>query len=225
MADPVRKKALIDITNINEKVYDLIKDRIITHEYPPAYQLNIRKLQDELGVSNSPIVNALFRLSGEGLVEITSRKGTYVKDITEQDIYEIEELRTILECGAVDIISGDITDEQIEVLENLYKETLIPEKEFEYTRFMEKDRNFHLKMVEITGNQRLIDTYKRLNAHIQIARFEFAKQRKTPLPWTHQDHLGILKALKQRNPDKAKKAIVSHRVKSRDAFLGKTTSK
>ena len=50
---------------------------------------------------------------------------------------------------------------------------------------------------------------------------EFVKQRKNPLPWTHQDHLEIINALKQRDPEKAKQAIVNHRVKARDAFLGK----
>lgn len=220
MAEIARKRAIIDITNINEKVYELIKSRIICREYPPGHQVSIRKLQDELGVSNSPINNALFRLSGEGLVDITSRKGTYVRDITEKDIYEIEELRIILECGAVDIIAGKITDKQVEIIERRYKETLIPEAHFDYTKFMEKDSLFHLEIMKLANNQRLIDTYKRLNAHIQIARFEYAKQRKKPLPWTHGDHLEIISALKLRNPEKAKQAIVNHRVKARDAFLG-----
>jgi DNA-binding GntR family transcriptional regulator len=222
MVNPAPKKPLIDITNINEKVYELIKSRIICRDYPPGFQINIRKLQDELGVSNSPIINSLFRLSGEGLVEITSRKGTYVKDITEKDIHEIEEFRIILECGAVDIIAGRITDEQLEMLERRYKETLIPERSFDYTKFMQKDSLFHLEIMKLADNQRLIDTYKRLNAHIQIARFEFVKQRKKPLPWTHRDHLEIISALKQRDPEKAKQAIVNHRVKARDAFLGKS---
>lgn len=222
MVNPAPKKPLIDITNINEKVYELIKSRIICRDYPPGFQINIRKLQDELGVSNSPIINSLFRLSGEGLVEITSRKGTYVKDITEKDIHEIEEFRIILECGAVDIIARRITDEQLEMLERRYKETLIPERSFDYTKFMQKDSLFHLEIMKLADNQRLIDTYKRLNAHIQIARFEFVKQRKKPLPWTHRDHLEIISALKQRDPEKAKQAIVNHRVKARDAFLGKS---
>lgn len=222
MTETARKTGIIDITNINEKVYELIKSRVICRDYPPGHQISIRKLQDELGVSNSPIINALFRLSGEGLVDITSRKGTYVKDITEKDIYEIEELRIILECGAIDIIGRIITDEQVKQLKQKYEETLVVEKKFDYTKFMEKDSRFHLEMVKLTNNQRLIDTYKRLNAHFHIARFEYAKQRKTPLPWTHRDHLEILNALRQRDPEKAKKAIVDHRVKSRDAFLGKT---
>lgn len=219
MADSDEKKTLIDITNINEKIYNLIKTRITHIEYLPGYQINIRKLQDELGVSNSPIKDALFRLAGEGLVEITSRKGTFVKDITERDLYEIEEVRAILEIGAADIVAKTITDDQLDQLEERYNETLIPEDDFEYSKFMEKDNLFHLEIIKLTKNQRLMSVYKQLNAHVQIVRFQFARNRKKPLPWTHQDHLEILKAFKQRDTEKVKQAIGNHRVKARDAFL------
>ena len=219
MADSDGKKNLIDITNINEKIYNLIKGRITQFEYPPGFQMNIRRLQDELGVSNSPIKDALFRLAGEGLVEITSRKGTFVKDISERDIYEIEEVRIILETGAADLIAKTITDKQLDRLEALFKETLIPQDEFEYSKFMEKDSRFHLEIIKLTNNQRLVEVYKQLNAHVHITRFQYARNRKKPLPWTHQDHQDILKALKLRDPAKVRKAIQSHRVKARDAFL------
>ena len=213
------KEVLIDVTNINEKIYSLIKGRITHFEYPPGYPLNIRRLQDEFGVSNSPIKDALFRLAGEGLVEITSRKGTFVKDISERDLYEIEETRAILEVGAVEIIAGKITDEQLKRLESLYHETFIPEDRFEYSQFMEKDSRFHLEIIMMTNNKRLLDVYKQLNAHVHITRFQYARNRKKPLPWTHQDHMDILTALKERNTEKAKKAVRIHRLKARDAFL------
>ncbi len=225
MADLNKKKALVDITNINEKIYSLIKGRITHFEYPPGYPLNIRKLQVEFGVSNSPIKDALFRLAGEGLVEITSRKGTYVKDISVEDLYEIEETRVILEVGAVEIIAGEITDEQLERLESLYQGTLIPEEQFEYSRFMEKDSRFHLEIIKMTNNKRLLDIYKQLNAHVHITRFQYARNRKKPLAWTHQDHLDILAALRERDPNKAKKAVRIHRIKARDAFLKKRKQK
>jgi DNA-binding GntR family transcriptional regulator len=219
MADSDEKKNLIDITNINEKIYNLIKGRITKFEYPPGFQMNIRRLQDELGVSNSPIKDALFRLAGEGLVEITSRKGTFVKDISERDIYDIEEVRIILETGAAGLIAKTITDKQLDRLEARFKETLIPQDEFEYSKFMEKDSRFHLEIIKLTNNQRLVEVYKQLNAHVHITRFQYARNRKKPLPWTHQDHQDILKALKLRDPAKVRKAIQSHRVKARDAFL------
>ena len=219
MTELNKKNTFIDITNINEKIYSLIKGRITHFEYPPGYPLNIRRLQAEFGVSNSPIKDALFRLAGEGLVEITSRKGTFVKDISERDLYEIEETRAILEVGAVEIIADTITDDQLGRLELLYNETLIPEDRFEYSHFMEKDSRFHLEIIMMTNNKRLLDVYKQLNAHVHITRFQYARNRKKPLPWTHQDHLDILAALKDRDPDKAKKAVRIHRIKARDAFL------
>jgi DNA-binding GntR family transcriptional regulator len=225
MTDLDKKKAPIDITNINEKIYSLIKGRITHFEYPPGYPLNIRRLQAEFGVSNSPIKDALFRLAGEGLVKITSRKGTFVKDVSERDLYEIEETRAILEVGAVGIIAATITDEQLERLESLYHETLIPEEEFEYSQFMEKDSRFHLEIIRMTNNKRLLDVYKQLNAHVHITRFQYARNRKKPLPWTHQDHQDILAALKKRDSDQAKKAVQIHRIKARDAFLKKRKQK
>ena len=65
-----RTRSTIDTTNINEKVYTLLKQRIIFREYPPGHKLNIRELQNELGVSNSPIKHALFKLAGEDFIEI-----------------------------------------------------------------------------------------------------------------------------------------------------------
>lgn len=212
-------KSVIDVTNINEKIYTLIKRRITHLEYPPGHQINIRKLQAELGVSNSPIKDALFRLAGEELVEITSRKGTFVRDISEEDIQEIEEVRSILEAGAVEVIAPEITDEQLAHLENLYRETLMSANSFEYSAFMEKDSRFHQAIIELTENRRLIKMYRRLNAHVQIVRFQFARNRNRPLPWTDQDHREILEALKARDPERAKAAIGSHRRKARDAFL------
>ena len=221
MVDSDKQKVLIDITNINEKIYNLIRERIVHFKYPPGFQITIRKLQDELGVSNSPIKDALFRLAGEGLVEITSRKGTFVKDISEKDLYEIEEARVIIETGAVNIIAKTITAKELERLDALFEETLIQEDEFKYSKFMEKDSRFHLEIIKMTNNQKPVDIYKQLNAHVHITRFQYARNRKKPLPWTHKDHRDIIKALKLRDPERAKKAIQNHREKARDAFLKK----
>ena len=78
------QSTLIDVTNINEKVYNYIKTNIISYNYPPGYNLNLNQLSELLGVSPTPIKDALFRLAGEGLVEIAPRKGTYVKDVTSR---------------------------------------------------------------------------------------------------------------------------------------------
>lgn len=209
----------IDITNINEKVYKLIKQRIIYLDYPPGQRIDIRQVQNELSVSQTPIKDALFRLAGEGMIEINSRKGTFVREISERDVFEIEEARIILETGAVELISDRISDDQLVELEKLYQDTLFDDGQFDYKMFMEKDNLFHLKIIEFTQNQRLMEMYDHLNAHMQIVRFQIARGRSRRLPWTNQDHLNILSALKARDPNKAKEAIKEHRLKAREAFL------
>jgi len=221
MAQTDTKDNIIDITNINEKVYNLLKERIIHLEYPPGYKISIRKLQDELGVSNSPIKNALFRLAGEDLLEISSRKGTYVNEVTEKDIEEIEQVRTILEVGAADVAVQKVTDGQLKKLENLYMQAHFPKKKIDYSRFMEIDSQFHMEFINITGNERLIHVYKKLNAHMQIVRFQYARNRKEPLPWTQSDHLQILESLKEKDVKKLKTAIRNHLNAARKAFLEK----
>src|SRR4030042_213610 len=206
------------ITNINEKIYNLIKTRITHLEYPPGYQINIKKLQDELGVSSSPIKDALFRRVGEELLEINPRKGTFVKDVSEKDILENEQFRTILEVGAVDIIADTITNEQIALLERRHRELT---DELIYDTFMEKDYQFHLDIIMMTKNEKLISAYKHLNSHVKIIRFKFSRHQHRPYSWTLQDHLDILNALRNRDSEKAKQAIRSHRIKARDALLQK----
>jgi DNA-binding GntR family transcriptional regulator len=210
---------LIDVTNINEKIYDLIKKRITRYEYPPGHQISIRKLQEELGVSNSPIKDSLFRLAGEGLVEITSRKGTFVKHISKKELHEIEEVRKMIEIGAVEIVAPTVTDDQIRRLEECYQATLIPDDRFDYGDFMEKDSRFHQALIQLTGNERLIGIYQQLNAHVHIVRFQLARNRKKALPWTHSDHQAILDALRARDAEGAKAAVREHRDRAREAFL------
>jgi DNA-binding GntR family transcriptional regulator len=216
------KNTIIDTTNINEKVYQLIKHRILYYEYPPGYKLNIRGLQKDLGVSNSPIKDALFKLAGEDFVEITSRQGTFVKAITEEDIWEVEQARIVLESGAVEIVAPKIKEEQLERLESLYKHTLMRGEKFDYVVFMKRDLAFHLEIMRLTENKRLLDMFERLNAHLQIARFQIARQVKKRLPWTNSDHRKILEALRAKNPQMAKQIVTEHRIKARDAFLDKS---
>lgn len=213
--------ALIDTTNINEKVYQLLRERIIYRKYPPGYKLTIRELQDTFGVSNSPIKDALFRLAGEGFLEITSRKGTFVKNVTLQDVLEIEQTRIIIETGAVEIVVQNITDEKLANLETLYERTLMRGIKFDYIAFMERDFEFHKEIIKTTYNNKLIQIYNQLNAHLQIARYRVAHNIKKRLPWTNSDHRAILKALRLKDPQRAKKAITEHRVKARNVFMEK----
>jgi DNA-binding GntR family transcriptional regulator len=221
---PNNTKPIIDLSNINEKVYDFIKQRIIHLTYPPGHKLNVRELQRELGISQTPIKEALFRLAGEGMIVISARRGTYVKEVTVRDIRELFATRFILEAGAVDLIAKEMTDGQLQELEELYSETLKSDLALDYEQFMEKDRAFHTKIIEFTDNQRLIDTYNHLSTHMQIVRFRMARHNVGKMPWVDEDHQSILNALKERNPEKVKELIRTHFAKSMSFLLEQSAS-
>jgi GntR family transcriptional regulator, rspAB operon transcriptional repressor len=204
---------LIDVSNINEKVYNFIKANIINYNYPPGYNLNLGQLSELLGVSPTPIKDALFKLAGEGLVEIAPRKGTYVKDVTLEDIHEILKVRIILETAAVEAIAAGLTDEQLSMFTGLYGQMIsvrVGENDVaSYKAYMEHDSEFHLLFFQILGNQRLLNIYRNLNAHIQIVRFRLLDRRGKNVT-TDQEHERILVALRERNPGKAKEAVRQH---------------
>ncbi len=204
---------LIDVSNINEKVYNFIKTNIINYNYPPGYNLNLGQLSELLGVSPTPIKDALFRLAGEGLVEIAPRKGTYVKDVTLEDIHEILKVRVILETAAVEAITAGLTDEQLSLFTGLYEQMIsvrVGENDVaSYKAYMERDSEFHLLFFQILGNQRLLNIYRNLNAHIQIVRFRLLDRRGKNVT-TDQEHERILEALRERDPGKTKEAVRQH---------------
>lgn len=206
--------SVIDVTNINEKIYDYIKKNIANFHFPSGHKLNIKQLSETLGVSHTPIKDALFRLAGEGLIDITSRTGTYVKSITEADINEILQTRLILETAVIEEIAGKITDEQLQALKDLYRKgvslVVNPNDNESYKAFMEYDSQFHISFFNIMGNKRLLHIYKNLNAHMQMVRFRLMNRALGKRPATDEEHQMILEALCERNVAKAKQAIANH---------------
>jgi DNA-binding GntR family transcriptional regulator len=205
---------LIDATNINEKVYDYIKKNITNFSFPSGYKLNVKQLSETLGVSHTPIKDALFRLAGEGLIDITSRTGTYVKNVTDAEIHEILQTRLILETAVIEEITAKITDEQLQLLKALHERSVAlvvnPNDSESYRAFMECDSEFHLFFFNIMGNRRLLEIYKNLNAHMQMVRFRWMNHALGKLPTTDAEHRVIVDALCQRSVSRAKQAIATH---------------
>jgi GntR family transcriptional regulator, rspAB operon transcriptional repressor len=221
--DKTTTPQIIDLTNINEKAYHLIKGYIVDFTYPPGHNLNINELKNMLGVSPTPIKDALFKLSGEGLVVINPRKGTYVKDVTDEDIHEIIQARIFLEMAVIDALAGKITDEQLQILDGLYQIGIsikVDEGNMnDYKAYMESDCQFHLSFFHFMGNKRLTEIYKSLNAHMQIVRYRLMHHGRGKNPWTDQDHKDILTALKQRDFPGAGEAVRKHLLRLEAACL------
>jgi DNA-binding GntR family transcriptional regulator len=216
---PTPDHPVIDTTNINEKLYNYLKEKIIDGTYSPGERLRVRELGKLFGVSQTPLKDAFFRLSGEGFVDISSRRGTYVKEVTEQDIIDIFDTRIILETGAAELVAGKLTDAQISKLKSLYEAMLRRGKDINYKHFFQQSSRFHTEIIRFTGNNRLLDIYRTLNGHIHLLRFRFSQHATTRLPGTDKEHLEILNAFQEGNPQQAKIAIRQHLLMAKKSFL------
>ena len=204
--------------NLVEKAYQLIKSRIISLEYPPGQKLEVGKLKDETGFSLSPIKMAIQRLRGEGFVKILPQKGTFVTEISHDEIAALMDYRMVLERGALYLAFERMTGGEIRKLRALQKKISKLTKNNDYLRQMELDSQFHLAIIEAARNQELIEAYSHLSPHFKLIRFHRVLQRGRWSEKVDEEHDRIVKALEDRNYKKLEKAITKHVLRIKNEF-------
>ncbi len=199
--------------HLSEQVYEAVRDRILSRAITIEQQVNVDEIAEELGVSRTPVLDAIKRLSSQGLVEIKARRGTFVRGITENDIKEIFQLREALEIFALRYVLeqglGPCVIERMTVsLQQMA--SLIHENTFtDYTAFTHADRHFHSALIEACNNQRMREAYQNLNVHLQIMRGHFFKGLEPPLR-VHADHTELVEAISQNNLPAAERVLRQH---------------
>src|ERR1700720_1272442 len=106
----------LGLSNISDEVYALLRDRILNHIYPAGFRFDLNALENQLGISRTPIKVALHRLEGQGLIEIRPRRGTFVANVTTRDIAEAFDVRRVLEIYAAEVAAHMATPAEIEQL-------------------------------------------------------------------------------------------------------------
>jgi DNA-binding GntR family transcriptional regulator len=206
------------VQNLLEKAYQLIKSRIISLEYPPGQKLEVGKLKDETGFSLSPIKMAIQRLRGEGFVKILPQKGTFVSEISRDEIAALMDYRMILERGALYLAFERMTGGEIRKLRALQKKMSRLTKNSDYLCQMELDSQFHLAIIEAARNQELIEAYSHLSPHFKLIRFHHVLQRGRWSKKVDEEHDRIVKAFEERNHRKLEKAITGHVLRIKKEF-------
>ncbi len=144
----------------SERAYSLVRNRILTMEYPPGAALSEATLRVETGIGRTPIREALQRLANEDLVQIFPRKGTFVKPLQLSDIRHVYELRLELEGLAGRWAASRITPQQMEQMHALLAKVRDPGTcDFDATSF---DAQFHALIGEASHNPYLQDMLSRL---------------------------------------------------------------
>lgn len=140
--------------SLTDTAYRILKNEIVSLELQPGEPLAEGAISQRLGVSRTPVREALIRLRNEGLVEMKNSR-LYVSRLQAEDIYEIYVLREALEGIAAGIVARDISKEKLEELRKIHKKLQrVLEKE-DHKRFFQVDNQFHRVLVEQAGIRRI----------------------------------------------------------------------
>ena len=195
--------------NLNNRVYQQIKQMMLNYEISPGQRLIFSDLAEKLGVSRTPVNNALSLLAKEGFLDFTPNQGYTVHQINREEADSLYELRLILELGALDKVMVNLTPEKLKELEK--KEKTFRDavaQNVSRGRFM-LDEEFHACIVEMTGNIYMCEYFREIYERI------FLRHRIGPLRGDRQqqvpdEHHEIFEAIRSRDVNRAKEAITHH---------------
>ncbi len=152
----------LQVNTISHQVYSIIKKSIVSGEYGSNYWLQEVELSKALGVSRSPVREALKLLAADGLVVEIPNKGTFVREFNEKEIIEIYEIRELLESYAIRHLAPELSAEQKNTLENYKSEFIKYFNQDNLEMYTQVDTDFHRYIIECTGNNILMELYRRV---------------------------------------------------------------
>jgi DNA-binding GntR family transcriptional regulator len=203
----------IDHTALSEKVYLILRTKILKRELEFGQQLLIDEIASQLGVSRTPVKDAVNRLALEGLVDKVARRGTFVTTLTSQDVAELQDLRLLLELyaaekilekGRVELLLAEIE----KCMANL--DRVANGDHLDREAWMSWNRDLHLSLIRLADNSHLLQMYKGLNIDLRLGQVLLYSRGVEYLVQTQQEHQAIYEAFKNGNWEQVKKAISTH---------------
>ena len=206
--------------NLSARVYNQIKNLILCNEVMPGQKLHHQQLSERLGVSRTPVREALTRLVQEGYVAFLPNRGFTCKEIRMQEAEELYELREALEAFAVEKAIANLTDEAVDKLRTKiksYGEDL--HKRFTRDRLV-YDQDVHLEIARLTGNDTLKNSLSHVFERIVLKRRTDGLYDAARGVSAHEEHLTLLAAMEQRDVAAATRIIRNHIREGKRNVLG-----
>ena len=209
MKEPKFNVTMNEYLPLRDVVFNTLRQAILRGELKPGERLMEIQLANKLGVSRTPIREALRKLELEGLVNMVPRKGAEVADITEKSLRDVLEVRKALEELSVQLACEKITEEEIEELKRVaerFKDTLDDQ---DVTKIAEADVAFHDVIYTATDNQKLILLLNNLRE--QMYRYRVKKKKKEEAyPQLIAEHEELIDNISKRNKEEATRIMCEH---------------
>ena len=205
---------------LRDVVFHTLRRGIMQGDLKPGERLMEIKLANRLGVSRTPIREAIRMLELEGLVVMIPRKGAQVAEITEKDLKDVLEVRMGLEELAVKFACQRITEEQLDNLYHASRKFEEAVKREDLTELAQADVDFHDLIYKATGNERLVQLLNNIREQMYRYRVEYLKDEDIRGSLV-QEHDTLLEKLSQRDLEGAKQVTQSH-IERQQAYILET---
>ncbi len=204
--------------SLTERAYSVIRQQIITCELPPGLEVSEQELAGKLGMSKTPVREALARLGLEGLVESFPRRGYQISPVAVKDINELFAVRGALEGAAAELAADNMSDTAIAALSDFVEVTYTPGETLSVDAFIKANLDFHSAIAHGSGFVRLANL---VVSHLEEATrlFYMGANIRDVNPETSDDHRRIVGFLKSRSRDEARRALIDHNENTRRGLL------
>lgn len=206
---------------LRDIVFENLREAILNGNLTPGQRLMEVQLAETLGVSRTPVREAIRKLELEGLVVMIPRKGAYVADMSIKDIVEVLEIRANLEGLAAYLATERMTNDDIKNLEKISNQI---NRNSSLEEFLKKDVEFHEYIFKATNNKRLHQLINSLWEQVYRFRVSYISDEES-IDNIINEHKSILKAIKNRDSELAEKYAKEHIEKAEQFMINKTMRK
>ena len=210
-----KKPSLVD------DAYSKLKEAIRENQFPPGYQGSEQEIANHLGMSRTPVHEAVIRLQEEGLVRVLARRGVVVCAISADDMREIYQVIIALESTAAELLAERPAQERQSITRELEVVNVSMEGALtkdDLTAWAQADELFHKLLIERTENKRLLRMYHTIMDQSHRARMLTLRLRARPAE-SVLDHRAIVEAIKNGDSSEARERAKAHRLRASKQLL------
>ena len=195
--------------SLRGQVFDKIRSDILNGKYKRGEELVESSIGKELGISRTPVREAIRQLELEGLVQLVPNKGAFVTGISEKDVRDIYLIRARLEGLAARMAAKNITPELLDAMEETVVLSEYHAKKEHYEQVCEMDSKFHKLLYKASGSRILEHTLTDFHQYVQRVRMA-SIMKKRRMEKSNDEHDAILRAIREHDEEKAELVATRH---------------
>ena len=209
--------------SLKEKCYDIVKELALTGKLEQGVLHNEKTLSESLGVSRTPVREALLELSREGMIVFVPNKGFMIREVTPSQVRDVFEVRRIIESHIIRAVTGQLTKSDIQKIGKMVKRQEKLAGQTDKVAFIEQDRDIHMFLASKMGNQQIVAILMNLRDQIHFMGVRAVEQDER-MHAVVSEHKRIYVALQDRDGARACDELISHLINTEQTIIERITS-